>query len=449
MNKTNNLAVSIIVADYNATRMHNIVEILQKNTLINVVGIADTGMDVVNRASKVNVDAVLIEYSMTDCSAIEVAERLRKCSPNTYVFAISDIEDDKFTFRLKKAGIVETFARKGFVASEAGEIIYQYIYNKRLESIGMCKKIEPNPQETIVKDYAAREIPQSIITIFNSKGGVGKSSVAANLATAIKMSPYMTEQRVAIIDFDTVGANLATILHISDEDASNRNLAFWNGDLSNLSMQDVDDLMIKGPHGIMALPAPADISLAGKVNYELCQNIIITLKKYFKIIVIDGSPALSSSMDVALTNATHILLTANAEGQSVKQLDRTLNLLSPDPSQPDKPDMTHILCKMFLILNHAQGDSKWDLTANEVASAVGRPLIGELPFSEDVRQSLHDDSNLQAVDINPDSEYSKAMKNLANTLVGAYPDGIEDNFKIKNTKSKGFLGGLFSLFKRN
>lgn len=454
MKKTNNISVSILVADYDVNRMKHIVEVLQKNALINVIGMSDTGTDIINKCTNIKVDAVLTEYSMPDFSAIEISEEVKKFSPDTNIFAISDIGDDKFTFRLKKAGIIELFSRKDFNCKDVGEKIYQYIYNKNLKKISsanikrtpLTKKVFATTYEVAAtnakNEYIKRDIPQSIITIFNSKGGVGKSSVAANLATAIKLSPYMSKQKVALVDFDCAGANLATVMHIPDEDVSNRNLAFWDKDLSRLSMEDIDDLMIKGPNDIRVLPSPIDINLSEKVNYELCQNVLTTLKKFFPIIIIDGSPVLSFSMDVALSNATHILLTANAEGQSVKQLARTINLLSPDPKQPDKPDMTNILCKMFLVLNHAQGISKWDLTSNEVASIVGRPLIAELPFSDDVRQALHEDLNLQAFEINPDSEYSNAMKNLADILVGAYPDTMIDTSK-KRKKS------IFSFFKRS
>ena len=115
------------------------------------------------------------------------------------------------------------------------------------------------------------------------------------------------------------------------------------------------------------------------------------------IIVIDGAPNISAPVDEAINHATHILLVANPEGQSVKQLAKTVLLLKPDEDYPEKRDASHILRKMFVVLNHAQPESKWDLKAADVAKIVGRPLMSEIPYSETIKQALHGNAKKQAM----------------------------------------------------
>lgn len=441
--------VNIIIADHDQMRLMNMVPGLQVNPQIRVVGIAQTGKDLVDRAASMRADAVLMEYSLYDITGIEVTNRLREASPGTAVFVISDNLSAEFIFKAKNAGIVEVFSRNGFVAREAAERIVSYVMEKRREwqeasdKYGTFEKGSGPKKEIIKKEYINRNIKQAVILTYNTKGGVGKSTVAANLAVAIKTSPYMSGQRIALVDFDCGGANVSTVCHISDSDAINRNLAIWENEPEDLSAEEVDDLMLPGPHGLMVLPAPLNMIQAEKVTYDLADKILKVMKRFFDIIVIDGAPNISAPIDSAILHATHVLMVGNPEGQSVKQLARIVRLLEPDPNYPEKKDMSHILNKMFIVLNHAQADSKWDLKASEIANTVGRPILAEIPNSETVKQALHGNSYKQAIELDPSSEFSTAIKKLANDICGAYPEGIGNSVSGRENNKK-----KFSLFRK-
>ena len=448
-----NKVINLVVGDYDSNRLMSLIQDIQLNPNIRVTGIAQTGEDIINRASKMAADAVLMEFSMIDLTAMEVAERLKDDSPGTLIFAISSSASADFIFRAKRSGITEVFHRDNLIPREVAEKIQSSVEEKRLEwerlaeFHGAVDKGTGPIKQKVVKEYVTRAINQSVILTYNTKGGVGKSTVAVNLALAIKMSPYLSGQRVALVDFDCGGANISTLCHIPDAETLNRNLAYWEGDIDRLTAQEVDELMIPGPHGLMVLAAPLNMVLASKIGYELSNNILNTLKKYFSIIVIDGAPNISATIDAALQHATHILLIANAEGQSVKQLARTVKLLSPDPNYPEKPDMSHIINKMFVVLNHAQGYSKWNLKTDEVVEAIGRPLLAEIPFSESVRKALHGSGKKQAVEIDEGGDFAIAIKKLANDLVSAYPEGVNEKDIKRGTFTKGKGKGLFGLFK--
>lgn len=438
--------VNLIVADHDQSRLVNLIPSLQLNPQIRVVGLSQSGSSLIDTAAKMGADAVLMEYTLLDMTGIEVAEKLKDESPGTAVFSITDSMSAEFIFRAKNAGIAEIFNRNTFVAREAADIIVNHVMKVRqewqeaVEKYGVIEKGTGPKREKIVKEYINRNIKQAIILTYNTKGGVGKSTVATNLAIAIKTSPYMSGQRIALVDFDCGGANISTVCHMPDSDAINRNLAVWENEPEHLTADEVDELMIPGPHGIMVLPAPLDLRLSERVSFELADKILALVKRYFDVIVIDGAPNISPPIDSAILHATHVLMVANPEGQSVKQLARTIKLLSPEPNYPDKKDMSHILNKMFIVLNHAQADSKWDLKANEVSRTIGRPILAEIPNSESVKQALHGHSYKQAIELYPDSEFSKAIKSLANNICGAYPDNLV------NTSTEKKVKGGFKLF---
>ena len=102
---------------------------------------------------------------------------------------------------------------------------------------------------------------------------------------------------------------------------------------------------------------------------------------------------------------------------------------------------------MFVVLNHAQGYSKWNLKTNEVVEAIGRPLLAEIPFSESVRKALHGSDKKQAVEIDEGGDFAIAIKKLANDLVSAYPEGVNEKDIKRGTFTKGKGKGLFGFLR--
>lgn len=454
MYKSSN-TVNIIVADYDNMRLMDTFSKLQNsNPLVRVVAICQNGQDLINRASTMrDVDAILMDFNLIDLTAIEVAKELKDSSPTTEIFCISDSMSAEFIFSAKSKGVAEIFKREGIVYREVADKIVDSIIAKRFEYEKLANEhgaIEKGTRNTkIVKEYITKTISQSVILTYNMKGGVGKSTVAANLAVAIKLSPYYSGKRVVLVDFDCGGANVSTICNIPDIDTVSRNLAAWeNIDLNETSPEEVDSLLIPGPHGIMVAAAPINMGIAAKIGYDIADNILKILKKYFDVIIIDGAPNLSPVMDAALEQATKILLIANPEGQAVKQLGRIVHTLN-DITANGERDLIHIINKMFVVLNYAQKPSEWDLKPNEVARTIGRPLLREIPNDDVVKKALHGNSAKQAVELEPESEFAIAIKKLANDLCGAYPEGVKQEDvkkskkKVKENSDKKKLFGLF------
>lgn len=435
--------VNIIVADFDNTRlMDTFAKLQNSNPMIRVVAIVQSGQDLIDRAATMKeLDAVLMDFNLLDMTAIDVIKRLKDDSPGTEVFTISDIMSAEFIFASKSQGIAEIFKRDGLVHREVADKIVDYIISKRQEYEKLANEhgaIERGSRNTkIVKEYVTKTISQSVILTYNMKGGVGKSTIATNLAVAIKLSPYFSGKRIALVDFDCGGANISTICNIPDIDTVSRNLSSWETIYPEYTNpEEVDSLLVKGPHGIMVAPAPLSLVAAEKIGYKLADNILKTLKKYFDVIIIDGAPNLSPVIDAALEHATKILLIANPEGQAVKQLARMTQLLEDITNNSEK-DMTYILNKMFVILNNAQKPSEYDLKPNEIARTINRPLLREIPNDDVVKKALHGNTTKQAVELEPEGDFAIAIKKLANDLCGAYPEGVNrDDIKRGKKKAK-------------
>ena len=448
MYKSSN-TVNIIVADYDNNRLMEMFSKLQNsNPIIRIVAICQTGQDLVDRtATMKDIDAVLTDFNLLDMNAIEIARELKEYSPGTEIFTISDSMSAEFIFSAKNQGITEIFKREGLTHREIADSIVDFIIKKRNEYEKLANEhgaIERGSKnKEIVKEYITKTISQSVILTYNMKGGVGKSTIAANLAVAIKLSPYYSGKKVALVDFDCGGANITTMLSIPDIDTVNRNLASWDIiEPNKTTPEEVDSLLVKGPHGIMVAPAPFNMKTAEKVGFDIANNILLTLKKFYDVIIIDGAPNISPIIEAALEHSTKILLIANPEGQSVKQLARITEVFETISHNSDK-DMDYLLNKMFVVVNHAQKPSDYDLKSSEVVRTIGRPLLREIPNDDLIKKALHSNINKQAIELDFESDFAIAIKKLANDLCGAYPENLSSKTNKIQKKSKGF-----SLFRR-
>lgn len=421
--------IYLVVADHDTNWMLEITQELNTHHQIKVVGFAQNGATLLSRIKNMDVDAILTDVSLPDMMITEIVEQVP-----IPVFGVSRSITESLVRSAKAKGVVEIYPKDEITGSELADHISSYVDSIRQQAHPDSPlNVEPEkkkPQKKATKQY--------VILTYNTKGGVGKSTIAANLAMAIQMSPYMTDRKVCLVDFDAGGANVVTNVHLTDADAANRNIAMWEYLPEDISANELENYMLEGPRGLKIVAAPVNQAASERIDIDLADKILRILKRHYGIIVIDGAPNISSLIDSALIHSTHILMITNAEGQSVRQLSRIMKLLAPDPDNSNKPDLSYITRKMFLVLNYAQNPTKWDLKPNEVSELVGKPVYAEIPYDEVVRRALHGTSKKLAVELDPDSPFSTAIKVLANNICNAYPGTV-----VEPEKKSGLLGGIF------
>lgn len=444
-------AVNIVLGDHDINWMMQASQELMINPKIRVAGFANSGETLIERAVSLRADAVLMNYSMPDMTAIDITKRLAEDSPGTAVFVMSGTLSAQLVISAKSTGIVEVFDRNNYNPSEVTKKIVEHVDGLRKEwsevarSHGIVEKgIGPKGMTKNEKETIVRTITQKIILAHSPKGGVGKSTVAANLAAAIKASPIFSGIKVVLLDFDCEFGNLSTLWNIPPNLAYTRNITQWAEIPESVTAVEVDDLLVPTSSGVMLLPSPPNPAVASRVNLEIADKVLRILKKYYSVIVIDGGPKIQEAVDAAMQHATHILLIANPEGQSAENLNRVVHFLKPDPNYPEKDDFSFLLQKMFLVVNKVKG-TKAELSPAQVAQTVGRPLIAQIPDDDAVPLTLHEGNGKQVVEYQPDSKFSISIKKLANDITDAYPMMLNSSKSLKDKPTKRKLFGFIPL----
>jgi len=136
------------------------------------------------------------------------------------------------------------------------------------------------------KDFAQLSTIGSsrIYSVFAPKGGVGKTTIAFNLAVALGQA----EQRTVLIDGSLQFGDLRSLLRVPADAPSILDLP-----TDRVAESDLQDVLWRDPSGIDILLAPPRVEMAEMVTSRDIDKILSLLRRVYGTIVIDMSAALS------------------------------------------------------------------------------------------------------------------------------------------------------------
>lgn len=236
----------------------------------------------------------------------------------------------------------------------------------------------------------------SLITVFSTKGGVGKSTIATNLAAAIQT----LGKRVCIVDLDVQGGDVAIMLQLLPI----RSLSDIESLGGVFDTSGVLSLLTTHHSGVSVLAAPLHLEARDSVSPAQVTKVLEVLKTAFDVIVVDTSPAFDDLGLSAFDHSDYLVLVGTLDIPALKNLKMatgTLDLLSMPRSQ------------WRLVLNRA--DSKVGLTPAEFEKTLGLSISASIPTSRDVLASVNRGETLVASQ--PRHPVSVAITDLARNLV--------------------------------
>ncbi|HEV7809664.1 MAG TPA: AAA family ATPase, partial [Candidatus Limnocylindrales bacterium] len=138
----------------------------------------------------------------------------------------------------------------------------------------------------VKKDFAQLTTTGSsrIFSVFAPKGGVGKTTIAFNLAVALGQA----EQRTVLIDGSLQFGDLRALLKVPVDAPSILDLP-----TDRVSESDLADVLWRDPSGIDILLAPPRVEMAEMVTARDVDKILSLLRRVYHSIVIDMSSALN------------------------------------------------------------------------------------------------------------------------------------------------------------
>ncbi len=137
-----------------------------------------------------------------------------------------------------------------------------------------------------------------IISVFAPKGGVGKTTIAFNLAVAIGQ----TDHKTVLIDGSLQFGDLRALLKVPVDAPSILDLP-----TDRIAESDLQDVLWRDPSGIDILLAPPRIEMAEMVNARDVDKVLSLLRRVYGAIVIDMSSAISD-INLAFLDASETII---------------------------------------------------------------------------------------------------------------------------------------------
>jgi pilus assembly protein CpaE len=235
-----------------------------------------------------------------------------------------------------------------------------------------------------------------VIGVFSPKGGVGKTTIATNIAIGLgKIAPMS----VVIVDLDLQFGDVASALYLDPQHTV-------TDAVSPAASQ--DSLVLKAfltvhPGGIYAVCAPPTPVDADEITPDQVSRLLEQLSEQFQYVVVDTAPGLPEIGLAAMEQCTDVVWVSGMDIPSVRGLRSGLDVLR---QLEILPETRHVVLNM--------ADSKLGLTVQDLESTIGAPVDVSIPRSRAVALSTN-----RGIPVLQESAKDPATKSL-NQLVDRF-----------------------------
>lgn len=241
-----------------------------------------------------------------------------------------------------------------------------------------------------------------VITVFSPKGGVGKTTVAVNLAVALSGSGAA---RVCLVDLDLAFGDVAITLQLIPE----HTIAEAVDAEEHLDFSLLETLLTRHEN-CSILAAPTHPEGKDRVSPALIRRVLRVLRQHFDYVIVDTSPSFDDQVLHAFDETDECILVATLDVPTVKNMKVAIETLDGLDLVPGH---------RHLLLNRA--DDEVGLSPANVETLLKMPVATALPTALAVANATNHGRPI--VLSRPEHPVSKALIRLAVSLSSDGKDG--------------------------
>lgn len=378
-----NKNITVLIVDDAADTRSSIRRLLGLSLGMQVVGEADNGEEAIRKVNQLNPNVVLMDINMPGMDGITATEKICAAHPHTVVIVISVQGEMEYLRKAMIAG-AKDYLVKPFGADELVDCI-QKTWERESQ-----RRAQAGPQAGGVVEKR----PGKVIAVFSPKGGVGKTTLAVNVAAVLASDRKL---KVCVVDLSLQFGDACVFLSLIPRRTISDLVSEQTIDRDTLS-----PYLMNHPCGIKVLPAPLSPEYAEYIVPEHVTRTLSTCRELFDYVIVDMPASFQDVALAALDASDRIFMMGNMDMASLKNMKLSLELMKR---------LNYSKEKVFLILNQAGYD--YGIRFADLEPALGRKVDFYI-HHDDLVAMVSANRGLPLVLDQPDSKLAKRFYDLVN-----------------------------------
>jgi len=319
------------------------------------------------------------------------------------------------------------FLQQALFAGARGFLLKPFTQAQLLESLRQTFDIVAQQRQALSAVAAAkRDESAEIFAVYSPKGGVGRTSLATNLAVALHQERH---KRVTLVDGDLQFGDVDIAVNVM----ARKSIADLLGYVNDLEPSLIESALIDHSSGIRLLLAPPYFDPALEVEEGQLAHVVKTLAAAQDgYVVIDAPPGLSESTLNLLDVARRVLLVTAASVASLRATKHFLELAA----KMDYPDD-----KIVLVLSGYRKET--DVPIEEIERVMGRSVAVTVP-SDPLAMAMALNQGQPIICRDRNHAVSKAVVRLVRQLAAGSAGGTPHKADANQGQSAPASDGRFA-----
>lgn len=407
-----------IVDDVQESR-GNVERLLRFEPDIEIVGSVSRGAEAIELAMSKQPHVILMDVNMPDMDGIAATTAIMARTPNIGVIMMSVLNEPDTLRRSMLAGARE-FLVKPFSLDELLTSVH---------SVHALVSRLPQPQTTQSVQAAmpaTSEKPTgkaTILSVTSSKGGVGRSTIACNLAVKLK---ELSGKRVALVDADLAFGDVGVLMNTGETKTIVDAVPFR----LQIDADAMETVLVEHASGVQLLLAPMSPQDAEVVTPDMVRSVLDVMMGMFDFIVIDTRPGFDDLNLVVYDITDLMLLLVTMDMPAIKDARQFLEIAELLGYSGDR---------IRVVLN--RNNTYSGIPAEEIGESLRRPLwalISDEPGP--VLRSINE--GVPLVSSAPDSKVSQELTRLVDGYLAELDPDVSRNGGRNAARKSSLMGKL-------